>query len=161
MIERAAQRPLQTSFGLFQVVAYFDAVANRTHLALSYGDVRPDQETLVRVHEPFSVVDIFDDGIARHAFGIQASLRRIAAAGSGVLVLLRGDETAQDLVAWANASAEEHPLERKWDPRIYGVGAQILRDLGVGKMKVMSRLRKMHSMAGFGLEVTGYVTPDD
>ncbi|MDE1989388.1 MAG: 3,4-dihydroxy-2-butanone-4-phosphate synthase [Betaproteobacteria bacterium] len=161
LIERAATRQLRTPFGDFQVVAYFDAVANRTHLALVFGTVDATRETLVRVHEPFSVVDIFDDGAGRHAYGIHGALEKIAAAGSGVLVLLHGAETAQDLIAWADATCDEQPPERKWDPRLYGVGAQILHDLGVGKMKVLSRLRKMPSMAGFGLEITGYVTPDE
>jgi len=161
LIERAATRQLTTPFGEFQVVAYFDAVANRTHLALVYGQIERSRETLVRVHEPFSVVDIFDDGAGRHSFRIQTALQKIAAAGSGVLVLLHGAETAQDLIAWADATIDEHPPERKWDPRLYGVGAQILHDVGVGKMKILSRLRKMPSMAGFGLEVTGYVTPDE
>ncbi len=161
LIERAATRQLRTPFGEFRVVAYYDAVANRTHLALVFGHIDAAVETLVRVHEPFSVVDIFDDGAGRHAFGIHSALEKIAAAGSGVLVLLHGSQTAQDLIAWADATYDEQPPERKWDPRLYGVGAQILHDLGVGKMKVLSRLRKMPSMAGFGLEITGYVTPDE
>lgn len=161
LIERAATRQLRTPFGEFTVVAYFDAVANRTHLALVYGHVEATRETMVRVHEPFSVLDIFDDGAGRHAFGIHRTLEKIAASGSGVLVLLHGAETAQDLIAWADATYDEHPPERKWDPRLYGVGAQILHDVGVGKMKILSRLRKMPSMAGFGLEVTGYVTPEE
>jgi 3,4-dihydroxy 2-butanone 4-phosphate synthase/GTP cyclohydrolase II len=161
LIERAAERAIQTPFGEFRVVAYFDVIANRTHLALVRGDIAAERETLVRVHEPFSVVDIFDDGASRHSFGIQGAMKKIAEAGTGVLVLLHGAESAQDLIAWADATTEDRPQERKWDPRIFGVGAQILRDLGVGKMRVMSRVRKMHSMAGFGLEVTGYVTPDE
>lgn len=159
MVERAASRSLPLSQGDFTAVAYFDAVANRTHLALVYGQIRADQETLVRVHEPFSVVDIFDENALRHSFSIQDALSRIAAAGSGVLVLLQGAETAQDLIAWADEGAAQRVADRIWDPRIYGVGAQILRDLGVGRMKLLSRQVKMPSMAGFGLEVTGYVTP--
>lgn len=159
MVERAASRSLPLSQGDFTAVAYFDAVANRTHLALVYGQIHADQETLVRVHEPFSVVDIFDENALRHSFSIQDALSRIAAAGSGVLVLLQGAETAQDLIAWADEGAAQRVADRIWDPRIYGVGAQILRDLGVGRMKLLSRQVKMPSMAGFGLEVTGYVTP--
>ncbi len=106
LIERAATRQLTTPFGEFQVVAYFDAVANRTHLALVYGQIERSRETLVRVHEPFSVVDIFDDGAGRHSFRIQTALQKIAAAGSGVLVLLHGAETAQDLIAWADATID-------------------------------------------------------
>ena len=161
LVERAATRTLDTAYGEFKVVAYFDAIANRTHLALVLGEIDAEHDTLVRVHEPFSVVDIFDTGSGRHSFGIQPALQKIAESGSGVLVLLHGAETAQDLIAWADAGVEEGFPERKWDSRLYGVGAQILNDLGVGKMKILSRLRKIPSMAGFGLEITGYVTPDE
>ena len=161
LVERAAMRTLDTAYGEFKVVAYFDAIANRTHLALVFGEIDAGHDTLVRVHEPFSVVDIFDTGSGRHSFGIQPALQKIAESGSGVLVLLHGAETAQDLIAWADAGVEEGFPERKWDSRLYGVGAQILNDLGVGKMKILSRLRKIPSMAGFGLEITGYVTPDE
>ena len=161
LVERAATRILNTAYGEFRVVAYFDAIANRTHLALVFGEINAERESLVRVHEPFSVVDIFDDGSTRHSFGIQPALQKIAQSGSGVLVLLHGAETAQDLIAWADAGVDESFPERKWDSRLYGVGAQILNDLGVGKMKILSRLRKIPSMAGFGLEITGYVTPDE
>ena len=161
LVERAATRTLDTAYGEFKVVAYFDAIANRTHLALVFGEIDAEHDTLVRVHEPFSVVDIFDTGSGRQSFGIQPALQKIAESGSGVLVLLHGAETAQDLIAWADAGVEEGFPERKWDSRLYGVGAQILNDLGVGKMKILSRLRKIPSMAGFGLEITGYVTPDE
>jgi 3,4-dihydroxy 2-butanone 4-phosphate synthase/GTP cyclohydrolase II len=161
LVERAATRTLVTAYGEFKVVAYFDAIANRTHLALVFGEIDAERDTLVRVHEPFSVVDIFDSGSGRHSFGIQRALQKIVASGSGVLVLLHGAETAQDLIAWADAAVDESFSERKWDSRLYGVGAQILNDLGVGKMKILSRLRKIPSMAGFGLEITGYVTPDE
>jgi 3,4-dihydroxy 2-butanone 4-phosphate synthase/GTP cyclohydrolase II len=159
LVERAASRTLKLNQGDFTAVAYFDAVANRTHLALVYGEIRAQQETLVRVHEPFSAVDIFDDTLKHHSFSIAAALSHIVAAGCGVLVLLQGNETAQDLIAWADPSVIQRGAERSWDPRIHGVGAQILRDLGVGRMKLLSRRVKMPSMAGFGLEVTGYVTP--
>ena len=137
LVERAATRTLDTAYGEFKVVAYFDAIANRTHLALVFGEIDAEHDTLVRVHEPFSVVDIFDTGSGRHSFGIQPALQKIAESGSGVLVLLHGAETAQDLIAWADAGVEEGFPERKWDSRLYGVGAQILNELGVGKMKIL------------------------
>ncbi|NDU87710.1 MAG: 3,4-dihydroxy-2-butanone-4-phosphate synthase [Ferrovum sp.] len=160
LVERTASRPLDTPHGRFEVVAFYDAVASRTHLALVYGTIHADLETLVRVHEPFSVTDVLDDGCGRHSFGIQAALKKIAQAGAGVLVLLHGQDHAQDLIAWV-AKDKEQAQPRKWDSRLHGVGAQILRAMGVGKMKVLSRERKMPSMAGFGLEISGYVTPDE
>ncbi|KXW56358.1 bifunctional 3,4-dihydroxy-2-butanone-4-phosphate synthase/GTP cyclohydrolase II [Ferrovum sp. PN-J185] len=159
LVERAAERELVTPYGTFKVAAYYDAIANRTHLALVHGTIDAEQETLVRVHEPFFLVDIFDERAYQHSFGIQSALRRITEAKCGVLVLLQGEESAEDLIAWASPNQELPP--RKWDSRLYGVGAQILRDLGVQKMRVLSRLRKIPSMAGFGLEVVGYVAPNE
>ncbi|HQT81261.1 MAG: bifunctional 3,4-dihydroxy-2-butanone-4-phosphate synthase/GTP cyclohydrolase II [Ferrovum sp. 37-45-19] len=159
LVERAGERELITPYGTFKVAAYYDAIANKTHLALIHGHIDSQQETLVRVHEPFSLVDIFDEEAYQHSFGIQSALRRITQAPQGVLVLLQGEESAEDLIAWASPN-QELP-QRKWDSRLYGVGAQILRDLGVTKMRVLSRLRKIPSMAGFGLEVVGYVTPNE
>ncbi len=82
-------------------------------------------------------------------------MRLIAEHGHGVIVLLRKPESGADLLA--HLAAAPAPRRGKWDPRIYGIGAQILRDLGVGRMRLMAAPRKMPSMAGFGLEVTGYV----
>ena len=162
LVERAAARPLVTPHGTFEVVAFYDVVGHRTHLALVYGQIEAKRETLVRVHEPFSVTDVLDDGVGRHSFGLQGAMQKIVAAGSGVIVLLHGEDQAQDLIAWATAEVMPvAPAGRKWDSRLHGVGAQILRAVGVGRMKVLSRRRKMPSMAGFGLEITGYVTPEE
>ncbi len=161
LIEPVASRGLVLPQGSFEVRAFYDAVGNRTHLALVYGAVCADKEVLVRVHEPFSVTDVLDDGQGRHAFGVHDALARIVAFGSGVLVLLHGEDRAQDLVAWVAGEGLDEPRSRKWDTRLHGVGAQILKAVGVGRMKLLSRQRKMPSMAGFGLEVTGYVTPDE
>ena len=81
---------------------------------------------------------------------------------SGVIVLLRRAETGPDiLAALMEPASTKHPTS-KWDPRIYGIGAQILRDLGVRKMKLMASPRRMPSMTGFDLEVTGYLAcPDE
>lgn len=161
LVEAVATRQLVLPQGVFEVRAFYDAVANTTHLALIHGVVKPDQEALVRVHQPLSVTDVLDDGRGCHAFGLHEALVRIVAYGNGVLVLLHSPDQAQDLVAWVAGTAKSDELSRKWDPRLHGVGAQILKAVGVGRMRLLSRQRKMPSMAGFGLEVTGYVTPDE
>lgn len=161
LVESVAVRSLTLPQGLFEVRAFYDGVANTTHLALIYGVVQAQQEAMVRVHQPFSVTDSLDDGRDRHAFGLHEALTRIVDHGNGVLVLLHGQDQAQDLVAWVSGTAQTDELSRKWDPRLHGVGAQILKAVGVGRMRLLSRQRKMPSMAGFGLEVTGYVTPDE
>jgi 3,4-dihydroxy 2-butanone 4-phosphate synthase/GTP cyclohydrolase II len=155
LVERIAERPLATVHGAFRLVVYRDKLCDATHLALVRGPVSPDTETLVRVHEPLSVMDLLDTGATSHSWSIAAALAAIAAAGRGVVVLLHRPESAQELRR--RALAVEAPSVTKVDLRNYGIGAQILRDLNVGKMRLLAKPRKMPSMAGFDLEVTGYV----
>ena len=154
LIERVAERALTTPAGAFRLVVYRDKLSDATHLALTRGPISPDTETLVRVHEPLSVIDLLDAESESHSWSILEAQRAIAAAGRGVIVLLHRAETAQELRR--RAIAGESPASVKMDLRNYGIGAQILRDLHVGKMRLLARQRKMPSMAGFELEVTGY-----
>src|SRR5438876_5919343 len=154
LIERVGERPIQTTEGEFRLVTYRDKVNDATHLALARGDIVPERETLVRVHEPLSVVDLLDSGSRTHSWTIAAALGAIAKAGRGVLVLLHRPESAAELRQ--RALTDQPPAETRVDLRNYGIGAQILRDLNVGKMRLLARPRKMPSMTGFGLEVTGY-----
>jgi len=109
----------------------------------------------VRVHEPLSIIDLLDAQSDSHAWSILEAERAIAAAGRGVIVLLHRTESPQELRR--RAIAGDAPTPAKMDLRNYGIGAQILRDLNVGKMRLMARPRKMPSMAGFDLEVTGFI----
>ncbi len=155
LVERIAERPLTTDHGAFRLVVYRDKLTDATHLALVRGPLSPDTETLVRVHEPLSVMDLLDTGSTSHSWTIQAALAAIAEAGRGVVVLLHRPESAQELRR--RAISAEPPISPKIDLRNYGIGAQILRDLNVGRMRLMAKPRKMPSMTGFDLEVTGYV----
>ena len=155
LVERIAERPLHTPAGAFRLVVYRDKLNDATHLALVRGPIAPDAETLVRVHEPLSVMDLLDVQSATHSWSIPDAMAAIADAGRGVIVLLHRPETADELRQRAIAStAVVHP---KMDLRNYGIGAQILRDLNVGRMRLLSRPRKMPSMAGFDLEVVGHI----
>jgi 3,4-dihydroxy 2-butanone 4-phosphate synthase / GTP cyclohydrolase II len=154
LIERVAERPLTTSVGTFRLVVYRDKLSDATHLALTRGPISPETETLVRVHEPLSVIDLLDAHSESHSWSVLEAQRAIAAAGRGVIVLLHRTESPQELRRRAIAGEASPPT--KMDLRNYGIGAQILRDLHVGKMRLLARQRKMPSMAGFDLEVTGY-----
>jgi 3,4-dihydroxy 2-butanone 4-phosphate synthase/GTP cyclohydrolase II len=153
LVERAADRLVQTVYGAFRLLAYRDKCAGETHLALVKGEIHTDRETLVRVHEPLSVMDFLDVTGSGHSWPILGAMERIAESQSGVLVLLHRPETADALLARVNPSPVD---SRKHDLRDYGIGAQILRDLGVGKMRLLASPRKMPAMDGFGLEVTGH-----
>jgi 3,4-dihydroxy 2-butanone 4-phosphate synthase / GTP cyclohydrolase II len=157
LVERIAERPIATAHGSFRLIVYRDKLSDATHLALVRGPVSPDTETLVRVHEPLSVMDLLDSGATTHSWSIPAALHAIAEAGRGVVVLLHRPESAQELRRRVLDAAP--PVSSRVDLRNYGIGAQILRDLNVGKMRLLAKPRKMPSMAGFDLEVTGFVEP--
>ncbi len=159
LVERVGERRVSTPYGEFDLIAYFDRIGQEVHLALRRGTIERDEETLVRVHEPISVMDFLDSSSNRHAISVVEALRHIAAAPRAVIVMLRRPESAQDLLQRFAPNAQPGASATKWDPRSYGIGAQILRDLGVGKMRVMAHPMRMPSMVGFDLEITGYVTP--
>ncbi len=154
LVERVGERPIRTAEGDFHLVTFRDKLTDATHLALTRGDIEPEVETLVRVHEPVSVIDLLDYGSRSHSWTIPAAMAAIARAGRGVLVLLHRPESDLDLRE--RAICDRPPAETRMDLRNYGIGAQILRDLNVGRMRLLARPRKMPSMAGFGLEVTGH-----
>jgi 3,4-dihydroxy 2-butanone 4-phosphate synthase / GTP cyclohydrolase II len=157
MVQRAAEREIETPWGRFRLVSYRDRTLGSVHLALVNGNIQAQAETLVRVHEPLSVLDLLDAASGTHTWGVGEALRAIRAAGAGVMVLMNCSQSSESLQAQL-AGTPPVRQGRSMDLRTYGIGAQILRDLGVGRMRLLAAPRKMPSMAGFGLEVTGYVT---
>ncbi|HEY3300798.1 MAG TPA: bifunctional 3,4-dihydroxy-2-butanone-4-phosphate synthase/GTP cyclohydrolase II [Methylophilaceae bacterium] len=158
LIERSAERVIQTPYGEMRLIAYADTIANETHLALVKGEISGDKETLVRVHEPLSVFDLLDSSSQSHSWNTLNTLKTINEAGCGVLVLLHRTENGDALLN--SILQADNPKRSRQDLRDYGIGSQILLDVGVRKMKLMATPRKMPSMIGFGLEVSGYMEPD-
>jgi len=156
LVERVSSKTITTAHGEFALIAYVDRASSATHLALVKGTIPADGETLVRVHEPLSVLDFLDPGSKQQSFSIDQAQAALARNGHGVIVLMHRPEDGEALLARLTGTAPRG--QAKWDPRTYGIGAQILRDLGVGKMRLLSSPRKMPSMTGFGLEVAGFVT---
>jgi len=165
-VERVAECLLPTDFGDFQLVAYQELVENRVHLALRKGDIEAEKSTLVRVH----MQDVLSDvaGGLRQGFPlpIRKAMKAINDKGSGVVVILSKPEAADELVNRIRQCkiqdeggkiAEGGPLS---DLRTYGVGAQILSDLGARKMTIIGAPKRIHALAGFGLEVVDYVSVD-
>jgi 3,4-dihydroxy 2-butanone 4-phosphate synthase/GTP cyclohydrolase II len=161
LIERITERMIATPYGPFRLVVYHDSSVDQVHYALVKGDPSADRPVLVRVHEPFVSLDMFDFDVARHAYSVQDAMRMVAHAKEGVIVLLRGRESTAEILERLEGSRAKRAARNKWDPRTHGIGAQILRDLGVGKMRVLARPKRIPSMSGFGLEIVEYVSPDD
>ena len=156
LVECVATRNVQTAYGELELRTYVDKTTQRTHLALVKGKIQAQIETLVRVHEPLSVLDFLEVSSYPNSTSVHDALLKIQQSAAGVLVLLHQTETSQDLLARAAAKPDTHHASR-WDPRSYGIGAQILRDINVGKMRLIGSAHKLPSMAGVGLELVGYL----
>ncbi|MBC7207774.1 MAG: 3,4-dihydroxy-2-butanone-4-phosphate synthase [Methyloversatilis sp.] len=155
LVREVSKREVRSAYGQFMLHGFEDTTTGEIHLAMVKGEIDPDTETLVRVHEPISVLDFLDADNPRHSFSIDRAMQIINDAGSGVIVMLRRNETDAGMRALLIDPADA-PAAR-WDARTFGVGAQILRSLNVRKMRLLASPRKIPSMAGFDLELTGYL----
>lgn len=159
LIERVGERTLQTVHGAFHMIAYRDKLSQSSHLVLSHGSIEPEQETLVRVHQPVSLLDLLEAGATSHSWSLAKAMVAIKASERGVVVLLNCEQAGLNMAGQIEAldlTPEQVPRPDKMDLRTYGIGAQILKDVGVGKMRLLANPRKMPSMHGFNLEVVGY-----
>jgi 3,4-dihydroxy 2-butanone 4-phosphate synthase/GTP cyclohydrolase II len=163
LIKRVIEREIETPYGRFRMVAYLEKLQGETHLALVRGEIEPGAETLVRVHEPLSLLDLLETSRSGHSWSLHEALAAIDRAGRGVAVLLNCTESAGQIIERVAAPVPGAGAEPAQPARrellTYGIGAQILRDLKVGRMRLMAAPRRMPSMAGWGLEVTGYQSP--
>ena len=168
-VERVSDCLLQTRHGEFRLVAFQDVVGNDIHLALVKGEVSPERPTLVRVHVQNTLCDLFESS-KECGWPLRNAMDMIAAEGEGVIVVLRNYDSARDIVN----RIEELKHGKKPEPRpdgkssrndedlrTIGVGAQILVELGVRKMRVMSAPKHLHALAGFDLEVSEFVNTDE
>ena len=165
-VVRISEQSVQTELGEFRLYAYQDDVSQEVHVALAHGRLDGPEIPLVRVH----VADTLRDLIGIHgtvrAWTLRAAMQRIVEAGNGVVVVLRQQESPRELadaVRSFAAPAPVVPAESNTESvegtvlRTFGVGAQILKDLGVRRMRVLSAPKQMHGISAFGLEVDGYV----
>jgi 3,4-dihydroxy 2-butanone 4-phosphate synthase/GTP cyclohydrolase II len=160
LVQRLGTRSLQTAFGEFTAHAFRDQPSQGLHLALVKGQWEHTETVVARVHEPLSILDALEVNRAMHSWSLEAALQRVAQEGKGVVVLLNCGESAEQLLHQFDGTARAaHAPERgRMDLRSYGVGAQILRECGVHKMSLMGNPRRMPSMTGYGLEITGYLS---
>ena len=161
-VERISETPVSTDYGEFTLHCYDDHVNQTVHVALTKGNIAAAKKPLVRVHIQDTLGDILRIQDPSLGWPIDSAMKRIAAEEAGVVVILRERETSRDLVEsikGLSKSSDELQKKRHGDGvlRTYGVGAQILRDLGVHDMRVLSAPKQMHGISGFDLEITEYI----
>ena len=162
-VERIAECKLPTEFGDFHLIAYKDGVENDLHFAMIKGEIDSSKPVLVRVHLENPVCDL--TGSLREDCGwpIRDVLQRISQEQTGVVVILCNQIDPQEMINQLNTWSEQKPgvpsvkKQKTRDLRTIGLGAQILCDVGVRKMRVLSAPKKIHAISGFGLEVVEYV----
>ena len=161
-VERISESNVTTAYGEFTLYCYDDHVNHAVHVVLAKGDLSTAREPLVRVHIQDTLGDIL--GIQDRSLGwpIDSAIERIAAEEAGVVVILRERESSREFVESVKGlslAPDELQTKRDGDAvlRTYGVGAQILRDLGIQRMRVLSAPKQILGISGFDLEITEYV----
>jgi 3,4-dihydroxy 2-butanone 4-phosphate synthase/GTP cyclohydrolase II len=165
-VVRISEQSVQTELGEFRLYAYQDEVTQEVHVALAHGRLDGAAPPLVRVHVADTLRDLLGLRATARAWTLRAAMQRIVEAGNGVVVVLRQQESARELAAAVRSFANPAPTPAPESSiegaegsvlRTFGVGAQILKDLGVKRMRVLSAPKQMHGISAFGLEVESYV----
>lgn len=164
-VERVAECNLATEFGPFRMLTYQDIADKQLHFALIKGTLDAEQPVLVRVHVQNLLCDLLGAQLAECGWPLRQALQRIAREGSGVVVLLGRAEEPKELIRrlrlYQLQKDREMPrpqMENAVELRTYGIGAQILLDIGVRRMRVLSAPKRLSGLSGFNLEVVEYVS---
>jgi 3,4-dihydroxy 2-butanone 4-phosphate synthase/GTP cyclohydrolase II len=167
-VEQVSDCVLPTKHGDFRLYAFQDVVGNDIHLALVMGNIDSERSALVRVHVQNSLCDLFES-TNKCGWPLREAMDSVAKEGEGVIVVLRNYDTARDIINQIETIKHGEQMEKKSlkasandeELRTIGVGAQMLTELGVRKMRVMSAPKHLHALAGFGLEVTEFVNTEN
>lgn len=160
-IERVSQCQLPTEFGDFTLVGYEDVLDHRAHFALTYGNISGNEPVPVRVHMADTLCDLFSAKRDDCKWSLRAAMQQIAIEGSGVLVVLRKHEEGTELLdkiqqfQMQDRGIQQPEAQTEDDAKTYGLGAQILSDLGLQQLLVIGSAWKMNALSGFGLEIVG------
>ena len=165
-IERVTDCELETEFGRFRLYTFLDTIDNELHFALVKGRIEADEPILVRVHLQNTLCDLLAATRPGCGWPLRRAMKMISEAEAGVIVLLRHQENKRELITrlckhYQKADADTHEVEPQRELRTVGAGSQILSDLGVRKMRVMTAPKVMHGLSGFDLEVVEYVEYDE
>jgi 3,4-dihydroxy 2-butanone 4-phosphate synthase/GTP cyclohydrolase II len=161
-IERIDEQVIDTEHGEFKMFSYDDHVNRAVHVALVKGDPGKVDTPLVRVHLQDTLGDVIGAKSRSLGWPLHSAIERISREEAGVIVLLRDQETSRDFmdaVEGLGNTGDDLEDRRGGDSvlKTYGVGAQILRDLGLSKIRVLSAPKHMYAISGFDLEITEYV----
>ncbi len=161
-VERIFEQTVDTDFGQFNLISYDDHIGSNVHVALVKGDITSDEPVLVRVHVQDTLVDVLGVENKRHGWSFRKAMQRVAEEGRGVVVLLRYSESPRQFINAINelrTPVDEIATKRDGGSvlRTYGTGSQIVHDLGITRMRVLSAPKQMHAISGFGLEIVEYV----
>ena len=152
-IERINQRPFETKYGKFKLYSYLDRIHNDIHIALVKGVIDESSEPYVRVHMENIFKDVLQE--VKRGFSINSALNKISEVETGVFLLLRKQDNQAIL-----ENIDNQDYSSKDDSRTFGIGAQILADLGVTNMKSLGNPRKWPGLDGFGLNITEYINTE-
>jgi 3,4-dihydroxy 2-butanone 4-phosphate synthase/GTP cyclohydrolase II len=159
-VEKIYDEPVDTEYGAFRLCCYEDHVNKNVHVALVKGDLNSSLPPLVRVHIKDTMRDVVGVRSEKLGWPLRAAMRRVASESSGVMVILRPEETPRDFMDSVRLMDTKRPAARNPGAtvvRTYGIGAQILKDLGLKRMRVLSAPKQLQGLAAFDLEVTEYV----
>jgi 3,4-dihydroxy 2-butanone 4-phosphate synthase/GTP cyclohydrolase II len=165
-LERIAQCNMSNEFGTFRLITYQDQIDQLLHFALVWGNTDTNEPVLIRVHMNDFICDVLQADKEGCSWPLPNAMRRISEQGTGIIVILNTVNQSKDLVQrMYTYQLEDDGIklprqEKDQNLRTYGIGAQIIADLGVHKMRVLSTPKKFHGLAGFGLEVVEYVACD-
>jgi 3,4-dihydroxy 2-butanone 4-phosphate synthase/GTP cyclohydrolase II len=159
-VERIHEVPVDTEYGRFQLCCYEDHVNKNVHIALVRGDLESALPPLVRVHIKDTLRDVVGVRSDKLGWPLRAAMRRVAQEPSGVIVILRPEETPREFMdSVRQLDTKPAPVRAAGATviRTYGIGAQILKDLGLKRMRVLSAPKQLQGLAAYELEVTSYV----
>lgn len=154
LIKKISEKLIKTTFGEMKLILYTDLLSKNTHIALVKGEIESDDNVLVRVHEPLSILDFIEEE-TNHSWPPLEALKLIKNEDKGVIIFLNYQESQNKITEALDA--DRQVAVKGSDLRNYGIGSQILVDLGVSKMRLLSSPRKMPSMTGYGLQVTEFI----
>jgi 3,4-dihydroxy 2-butanone 4-phosphate synthase/GTP cyclohydrolase II len=162
-VERVYDARVDTEYGGFRLCCYEDHVNKTVHIALVKGDLNSALPPLVRVHIKDTLRDVLGVNSEKLGWPLRAAMRRVAREESGVVVILRSEESPRDFMDSLMQLDATPPVRHGGATvvRTYGIGAQILKDLGLKRMRVLSAPKQLQGLAAFDLEITSYVDGDE